>query len=58
MESIKGSGDSGGSATVELDDGNGGFERVLIGVGSFAVDPIYEYPEDEIHSGYTYIGGL
>ena len=46
LESIKASGDSGGSATVELDDGNNGIERVLIGVGSFAVDPIYEDPAD------------
>ena len=50
MESVAYRGDSGGSATIESDDGF----RKLIGVKSGGVDPTYD--ADALHI-YTYIGG-
>ena len=50
MESVAYRGDSGGSATIESDDG----KRKLIGVKSGGSDPTYD--EKALHI-YTYIGG-
>lgn len=59
LESVANSGDSGGSATIELKDDDGNVvERVLIGVCSNGYGPLYRDEDDpyNIHE-YIAIGG-